>query len=120
MRWALVGVIMLCNAVADVCNAAGMKHQGEVENLGAHAVAIMLRKIAHNHLVIVGIITMVIAFFALLSLLSIANVSFAVPATAGSFLIETVLAKVLLREDVRLVRWAGAILVAVGVALLAF
>jgi multidrug transporter EmrE-like cation transporter len=120
MKWALVGVIMLCNAVADVCNSAGMKHQGEVEHMNVRSVADMLRKIAHNHLVIVGIIAMIVAFFALLSVLSIANVSFAIPATAGSVLIETILAKLILGEDVTLVRWAGAVLVAVGVALLAF
>ena len=120
MKWALLGLIMLCNAVADVCNAAGMKHQGEVQDLRLRSLGDMLRKIAHNHLVIVGIIAMFISFFALLSLLSIADVSFAIPATAGSFLVETILAKVLLREDVSLARWAGAVLVAAGVALLAF
>ena len=120
MRWLLVGVIMLCNAVADVCNAAGMKHQGEVENLGLRSLRTMLKKIVHNHLVIVGIIAMAVAFFALLSLLSITEVSFAVPATAGSFLLETILAKLVLREDVSAARWAGAVLVAAGVALLSF
>jgi bacterial/archaeal transporter family protein len=62
---------------------------------------------------------MAVAFFALLSLLSIADLSFAVPATSASYLFETVFAKVLLKEDVRWERWAGACLVAVGVALLA-
>jgi drug/metabolite transporter (DMT)-like permease len=59
-----------------------------------------------------------VSFFALLSLLSIANVSFAVPAGATSYLLETLLAKYVLKEDVRLRRWAAAILVAGGVVLL--
>jgi len=120
MRWLLVGVIMLCNAVADVCNSASMKHQGEVEHFGPRDFGGMLRKILHNRLVLVGIVALVVAFFALLSLLSISDVSFAVPATAGSFLLETVLARFVLREDVSPARWAGAVLVATGVALLSF
>ena len=42
-----------------------------------------------------------VSFFALLSLLSITTVSFAVPATAVSYLLETLLAKYILGEDVR-------------------
>jgi uncharacterized membrane protein len=53
-------------------------------------------------------------------LLSIANVSFAVPATAASYLLETLLAKYVLGEDVRARRWAAATLVAAGVVLLQF
>lgn len=49
-----------------------------------------------------------------------AEVSFAVPATAASFLVETVLAKLLLKEAVHWQRWLGAAMVACGVALLAF
>jgi uncharacterized membrane protein len=57
-------------------------------------------------------------FLAMMSLLSIANVSFAVPATAISFVLETLLAKYILKEDVGLRRWAAATLVACGVVLL--
>jgi uncharacterized membrane protein len=45
--------------------------------------------------------------------------SFAVPATAASFVIETLLAKLILRERVDGTRWAGALCVAAGVWLLA-
>lgn len=48
-----------------------------------------------------------------------ADLSFAVPATAGSFVLETILARVLLKEAVDLRRWTGACLIAFGVALLA-
>jgi drug/metabolite transporter (DMT)-like permease len=59
-----------------------------------------------------------IAFFALISLLSISELSFAVPATASSYLIETILAKYVLGEHINRTRWIGAALVASGVALL--
>jgi drug/metabolite transporter (DMT)-like permease len=53
-----------------------------------------------------------------MDLLSIAKLSFAIPATASSYLLETALAKYLLGEDVGWKRWAGASLVAIGVMLI--
>jgi len=43
---------------------------------------------------------MAVSFFALMALLSIANLSFAVPATAFSYVLETALAKCLLKERI--------------------
>ena len=52
-----------------------------------------------------------------MALVSIADVSFAVPATAAGFVVETFLAQCLLGETVPAKRWAGAALVAAGVFL---
>jgi len=120
MKWILVGIIAICNTLGDVLNTAGMKRQGEVEDLRPETLARMVRRAAVNPYVIAGIAAMAVSFFALLSLLSITNVSFAVPATAASYLLETLLAKYILGEDVRTRRWAAATLVAVGVILLQF
>lgn len=119
MKWALVGVIVCCNATGDLLNAFGMRSQGRVHDFHPSAIRRMLRIIVHNRYVIGGVAAMAVAFFALLSLLSIAELSFAVPATAASYLLETVLAKFILKEDVRWERWLGAGLVACGVVLLA-
>lgn len=120
MRWLLVAIIAVCNTLGDVLNTAGMKRQGEVEDLSPWTLLGMVRKIFRNPLVLAGFGALVVSFFALLSLLSIANVSFAVPATAVSYLLETLLAKYILGEDVRWRRWAAATLVACGVVLLSF
>jgi drug/metabolite transporter (DMT)-like permease len=50
-------------------------------------------------------------------LLTIADLSFAVPVTAITYVLETVLAKYVLKEHVNWLRWAGASLVVSGVAL---
>lgn len=120
MRWLLVGIIALCNTVGDVLNTAGMKRQGEVEDLRPGSVLGMVKKIIRNPLVLGGFAALAISFFALLSLLSITTVSFAVPATAISYLLETLLAKYALGEDVKWRRWAAACLVACGVFMLSF
>src|SRR5690348_8668081 len=120
MRWLLVGIIALCNTLGDVLNTAGMKRQGEVEDLRPWTLLRMIRKIFRNPLVLGGFAALAVSFFALLSLLSITTVSFAVPATAVSYLLETLLAKYILGEDVRWRRWAAATLVACGVVMLSF
>jgi uncharacterized membrane protein len=69
---------------------------------------------------ILSIVFMAISFFAFLTLLSVADLSFAVPATAASYVLETVLAKFYLKERLSWKRWTGAALVACGVAMLSF
>lgn len=120
MKWLLVLIIAVCNTLGDVLNTAGMKRQGEVEDLTPWSLLSMLKKTIRNSLVLAGFAALAISFFALLSLLSITTVSFAVPATAVSYLLETLLAKYILGEDVRWRRWAAATLVAFGVLLLSF
>ena len=115
MKWMLVMIIVACNASGDLLNSFGMRRQGEVRHFDSSLFA----RIFRNRYVIGGIFAMAVAFFALLSLLSIADLSFAVPATAASYLLETILARLILKEDVHWQRWLGAVMVACGVALLA-
>ncbi len=118
MKWALVGAIIACNTFGDVLNTAGMKRYGEVDDLRPRALLRMAWDILHNPLVLGGLACLAGSFFALLGLLSITNVSFAVPATAAGYVFETLLAKYVLKEDVHWRRWAGALLVACGVLML--
>lgn len=118
MKWILVGIVVLCNTFGDVLNTAGMKRYGEVDDLKPRTLLRMAVSILRNPLVLGGLGCLAVSFFALLGLLSISNVSFAVPATAIGYLLETLLAKYILKEDVHWRRWAGATLVACGVLML--
>ena len=118
-KWFLVGVIVACNACADLMSTAGMRHYGKVDHLNPSGVGRLVRALARNWCVIGGVVANAVGFFTFMSLLSIAEVSFAVPATAASFVLETALAKLILREDVHWRRWLGAVAITLGVALLA-
>lgn len=120
MKWLLVIVIAICNTLGDLLNTTGMKRHGEVHHFHPTAIGRLMAALARNPFVIAGIASMAIAFFALLALLSITDLSFAVPATASSYLLETMLAKYILKERVTYKRWLGAALVAFGVVLVAF
>lgn len=119
MKWALVAVIVGATVLADVLQTLGMRHHGEIHDFRPSALGRAAAALARNWYVIVAVAMMAVSFFAFLTLLSFADLSFAVPATAASFVIETVVAKYFLREQVTWKRWAGAGLVACGVALLA-
>jgi drug/metabolite transporter (DMT)-like permease len=118
VQWRLVVLTSVCNTLGDVLNTAGMKREPEVEKLDLGSLFQMLSRIVRNPLVIGGVAALTAGFFAMMSLLSIANVSFSVPATALSYVLETLLAKYILKEDVGFRRWAAASLVAAGVVLL--
>jgi drug/metabolite transporter (DMT)-like permease len=120
MKWLLVIVVVACNAAGDLLDAAGMKRHGEVRDFGPRGLARLIASLVHNRFVIAGLCFMAIAFTAQIWLLSIADLSFALPASASSYFVETVLANVLLGEKISRVRWIGAGLVAAGVALLEF
>jgi bacterial/archaeal transporter family protein len=118
MQWRLAALTSVCNTVGDVLNTAGMKREPEVEKLTPKALTAMLSRIVRNPRVIGGVVSLTAGFVAMVSLLSIANVSFVVPATAISFVLETLLAKYILKKDVGFRRWVAASLVACGVVLL--
>ena len=119
MKWLLVGIVVGCTVLGDLLQSLEMKRHGEVDGFGAsglkrHAIALARRKY-----LMLGVCFMAVSFFAFMKLVTLADLSFAVPATAASVVVETILAKFILKERVNGFRWAGACLVAGGVALLA-
>jgi bacterial/archaeal transporter family protein len=119
MIWVLVAIIVVCNTLSDIFQCRAMRAHGEVCDFHPGALRRLAATLVRNRGILASVLCMAIAFFVLLALLSVSNVSFAVPATAASYLLETLLAKYLLREPVDWKRWTGATLVACGVALLA-
>ena len=53
----------------------------------------MLAVLARNKLIIASVVCMAVSFFAFMALVSIADLSFAVPATAITYVLETILAR---------------------------
>jgi drug/metabolite transporter (DMT)-like permease len=115
MKWVLVAIVVTATVIADVLQSREMKHHGEIKDISARTFSSVFRR----PLLIAAIGAMSVSFFAFMKLLQIADLSFAVPATAASYAIETILARYVLKERVDSRRWAGALLVGGGVALLA-
>jgi len=118
MRWLLVAIIVAATSAGEVLQAAGMKRHGEIDDFRPGALGRVAYAISRNSLIVLSILMMAVSFFAFMALVSVADLSFSVPATAASYVVETLLAKTILHERVGTHRWAGALLVCGGVALL--
>ncbi len=117
MKWALIGVIVAATTVGEVLQAMGMRRHGEIRDFRPGAIGRAMAALARNRFVIGSVAAMAVSFFAYMGLLTMADLSFAVPATAVTYVLETVLARYILKEHVNWLRWAGASLVVCGVAL---
>ena len=118
MKWLLVSLIVSATTAGEVLQAIGMRHHGEIHDFRPGALGRVLSLLARNRYILLSVAAMAVSFFAFMSLLSVAELSFAVPATAATYIFETLLARYVLKEHIGWGRWAGAGLVACGVALL--
>jgi transporter family protein len=117
MIWALVALMVGATTAGEILQAAGMRCHGEIHDFRPGAIGRAVTVLARNRFVIGGVVAMAISFFAFMKLLSMTDLSFAVPVSAVTYAMETVLAKYLLKERVNALRWAGAALVICGVTL---
>jgi drug/metabolite transporter (DMT)-like permease len=119
MKWALVTIIVLATTAGEVLQAIGMRRHGEIHDFRPGALGRVASALAQSRYILAAIFAMAVSFFAFMALVSMAELSFAVPVTAASCILETIFAKYLLKERIGRTRWAGVLLVAAGVALLA-
>ena len=117
MRWLLIGIVVAATTVGEVLQALGMRRHGEIRDFRPSAVGRAMGMLARNRFVIGSVAAMAVSFFAYMALLTMTELSFAVPATAVTYVLETVAARFVLKERVNRLRWAGALLVVGGVAL---
>jgi drug/metabolite transporter (DMT)-like permease len=116
MKWVLVAAIVFATVLSDLLQSHEMKLAGE-QSVSAHGLARLLHTIAQRRLLILGIACNAISFFAFMALVQNEPLSFAVPASSASFVLETLLAKFVLHEQIGTRRAAGALAVLAGVVL---
>jgi drug/metabolite transporter (DMT)-like permease len=117
--WFLVALMVGSTVLGDLLQSFEMKRHGEITEFHPRGWAKLFGALARKKFLILGIVFMAISFFAFMTLLETADLSFAVPVSAGSLVFETILARIFLKERVDPKRWVGACLVALGVALIA-
>ena len=113
----MVLVIVLSNSAGDICITRGMKQIGEVATLNPRELLSIARRALFNKNFLLGVFFLSVSFFAFLAVLSWADLSFIIPATSIVYAVSVIGAKFFLNEEVNRLRWAGTILVCLGVAL---
>jgi drug/metabolite transporter (DMT)-like permease len=112
-QWLLVLAVVLTTIAGDLLQAREMQRHSRA------GLAETTMHFFRRPMLIASIVCMALSFAAFLLLLRVADLSFAVPATAASFVFETALARWYLREHVDARRWTASLLVTCGVGMLA-
>jgi drug/metabolite transporter (DMT)-like permease len=113
----LLFFVVFSGTGGEICVTRAMKHVGEVTDFRPLALVHVVLRAMKVPWMWLGIAMMALAFFSLLAVLSIENVSFVVPVTALNYAVGALGGKFLLGERVTHRRWAGVLLVCVGVTL---
>jgi len=118
---AMIATVVLCSTIGEVLTAAAMKSIGDLDDI--RAVAGMkgaIRAVVTCPLFFAGVGFLALAFFALLFALNHLNLSLVAPACASLTLVTNAVAgKFFLKENVDRRRAIAAVLVCIGVYLLA-
>jgi len=113
----MVLMVVLTDAAGDVLLTRGMKQVGDVSAVKRFKIPATMKRIVANPNILLGAASQTVSFFSFLTVLSWANLSFVVPATAIVYAVTVVGARFFLKERIDPVRWAGTLLVCLGVAL---
>jgi drug/metabolite transporter (DMT)-like permease len=116
MKWILVMAMVAATVGSDLLQSYEMKRAGE-QTVDAHGLLRIGRMIVRRRYLILSFACLAVSFFSFMALVQVEPLSFAVPASAASFVLETVAAKVVLGETISGRRAAGALIVLCGVVL---
>jgi len=118
---AMIAAIVLASTAGEVLTAAAMKSIGDLDAIRARAgLKGAIRAVLTSPLFFAGVSFLALAFFSLLFALNHLDLSLVAPASASLTLVtNAIAAKIFLKENVDRRRWTPAVLVCIGVYLLA-
>ena len=111
-------VVVFAGTGGEMLVAYAMKQIGRRRAVTRAALIELMGQAVRPGVMWMGLALQAVAFFALLALLSWADVSFVVPATALNYVVGTAGSAIFLRERVDGLRWAGVCLVCLGVGVM--
>lgn len=119
--WIAIALIVLASSAGDVLLSRAMKRIGDLDELRARrSLLAVIAAVFSEKQFLLAIACMSVGFFSLLTAFSWSDASLVGPASASlTFIVSAVMAKFFLHERVDRRRWISALLVCVGVVLLA-
>jgi drug/metabolite transporter (DMT)-like permease len=111
----LLFLIVVGGTSGELCISHAMKSLDVIADFHPSSLFRFFRKAMWVPSMWVGVALMTVAFFSLLAMLSVQEVSFVVPVTALSYLTGAVGASAFLGERISHERWLGLMLVCLGV-----
>lgn len=105
--------------IGDILLARGMKEMGDISSMNLRGILNVVFQALTSTKLIVGVMMLAIFFFLWLAVLSWEDLSVALPMQALNFVLVAVLSQFYLHEPVTPMRWAGTVLICIGVMLVA-
>jgi drug/metabolite transporter (DMT)-like permease len=105
--------------IGDILLAKGMKELGDISAMNLRGILNVVFQALTSPKLIVGVMMLAIFFFLWLAVLSWEDLSVALPMQALNFVLVAVLSQFYLHEAVTPMRWAGTLLICIGVMLIA-
>lgn len=115
--YVLLVLMVLFGSVGDVLLSKGMKQVGEVTDWSLSGLSGMFLQVFTSPTIWLGICCLILFFVGYMLVLSWADFSYVLPATATSYAIVPLLGYLLLGEMVSSVRWTGVAFICLGVML---
>src|ERR1022692_2732882 len=120
MKTRIILAVTVAESVAgNLALGHGMKLVGDVSKLSLPRMAVASVAALFNPWVALGVVLLISWFLTYTTALSWADLSYVVPTTAIGYVITALLSRVLLHEVLSPARWAGTVLIAAGVILVA-
>ncbi|MBI3939208.1 MAG: EamA family transporter [Acidobacteria bacterium] len=113
----LLVLMVSFSSLGNVLLSKGMKEVGEVREWSAAPLAVTFVRTFTSGTVWLGIASLLLFFVSYMLVLSWADYSYVLPASATGYAVVALLGYVMLGEAVTPVRWAGVLLICLGVAL---
>jgi drug/metabolite transporter (DMT)-like permease len=117
LEFIFLSLIVAAGTGGELCVSHAMKALGEVQDFRPSALLQFVWRAARVGWMWIGVGFMTLAFFSLLAMLSMENVTFVVPITALSYAAGAIGATLFLREKISRQRWLGVLVVCIGVTL---
>lgn len=122
--WSAAGIIaaiVLFSSTGEVIMSKAMKSLGDLDKIREHrGLSGVIRAVLSSPLFFAGLIFLTLAFFSLLFALNHLPLGLVAPVSASlPLVVNAVAAKLFLKENVDHRRWAAAVMVCIGVYLMA-
>jgi len=113
----VVTLAVLAQAIGNTCLSKGMKYIASVSGAGDSFSLMLLVQAMQTPLIWVGTALLIVFFAFFAAALSWADLSLVLPATAFGYILNVALAHHYLGEPVSSTRWAGTLIIFIGVIL---
>ncbi len=112
----LLALMIFFGPFGDVLLSKGMKEIGSIEDFSPSALAHVFFQVFTHPAIWLGIGALIAFFICYLLVLTWADFSFVLPASAASYAVVPLFGALWLKETVTPMRWVGVILISLGVA----